>query len=75
MTEFWVLFTAILFFFLGRHTVMGTESELAQLKQTINKSLHKKPRPGVLPFKTTEELKYERSVEKKIDDEWNKLQL
>jgi len=63
------LIVAVTFYLIGKYS--RTEIE----KQIVDKYVYKlknKPAPGVLPFKTSEELELERSGDKELENEWIK---
>jgi len=64
-----IILTAIIFYYIGKYS--RTDKE----KQVVNKYVRKlktKSQPGVLPFKTPEELELERNGDKALEQEWIK---
>lgn len=71
MGEIVTLLTAIIFYFIGlygRREVV--ERKITEVKRAVG---HKnRPKPGVLPFKTPEQIADEKSGDKALDEEWNR---
>jgi len=63
------LITAIVFYFIGRYS---HTNEIEQKVIEMKHKLKKKPKAGVIPFKTQEDFEYEKSGDKALDDEWNR---
>lgn len=66
--------TAVVFFFIGRHT--KTITFLSKKEESIDdivtkaKSYPQVIKPGVIPFRTPEEIELEKSGDKALDDHW-----
>jgi len=56
-----------MFFFIGRYT--ATKQDIHNVKKYVDK-LKPKRKPGIIPFKTPEELMDERTGDKDLEDEW-----
>lgn len=66
-----ILLTAIIFFYIGKYAQSSGEKEVIQKFLTQKKAI----KPGVIPFKSSQELEYDRTLEKKVEEEWKKLPL
>lgn len=65
------LATALIFFFLGRLSRVENDPVVEALQD----KLFNKPKEGNLKFKQPDEIKYDKSVDKRVEDEWGKLKL
>lgn len=70
--QFFVFFimynlTALLFYLLGKYSHTYIERDV------FRKVTKKHIKPGVLGFKSTAEIEYEKTVDKQIEEEWKRF--
>ena len=64
-----ILLSAIIFYLIGRYSVISKEEEKV-LTTKIKRKLKKRPNAGVLPFKTQEDFDDEASGDKALEKRW-----
>lgn len=65
---------SLLFFYLGKYSNTQAEKQkIIRIKQQIKEKLENKPKPGVIPFKSSEEIAEIKNGTKAIEDAWDEL--
>lgn len=67
MNQILILITALLFFYIGKYSHTKAEQEI--ITKAIRK-IKKRPKAGVIPFKTPEDFEDERSGDKALERQW-----
>jgi len=65
------IITGIVFFYLGRLSKYEQDPIIEAVKSRISDG----PKAGNLSFKQPDEIKYDKSKEKQVEDQWDKLKL